>query len=135
MDAGDSYGPWGVYCRCGVLNGEYRTETEALTAALAHPPSERRCSEVSMTPCRPGTGFAPTFLLGEDCCSEASVDQDADGQWQTSCACGALDSLCFPTREDAQDAMDEHLAAEDSRSRVLFNRLAGEGFEGRLSRG
>lgn len=88
-----------------------------------------------MSACRPGVGFVPMFLLGDDSCTDATTDQEADGQWQVTCSCGALDSLRFLTAQDAQAAMDDHLDAEDDRARALFEQLAGDGFEGRLRRG
>ncbi|WP_198541214.1 hypothetical protein [Parafrankia soli] len=135
MDHEDTDGPWWVHCRCGELNGEHPTEADARAAADGHSASDRRCGEISMSACRPGVGFVPMFLLGDDSCTDATTDQEADGQWQVTCSCGALDSLRFLTAQDAQEAMGDHLDAEDDRARALFEQLAGDGFEGRLRRG
>lgn len=135
MEPEESDGPWWVRCWCGVLNGEYRTEAEADAAVHGHPTSDRRCDEIWKSPDPPGLGEMPLFLLGDDSCSGASIEQDTDGGWQVTCHCAALDSLRFSTDEEAEKAMDKHLDAEDERSRAHFERLAAEDFNGRLHRG
>jgi hypothetical protein len=129
----ESDGPWWVHCRCGALNGSFATREAAQVAVLAHPPVDR-CVEVAVRPWAGGRDVVPAYLLGDDRCAEVTMDRNDDG-WSLSCACGALDGLQFPTREDAQDARDDHLEAEDHRSRALFDDLAEEALDGPLRRG
>ncbi|WP_157474318.1 hypothetical protein [Parafrankia sp. EUN1f] len=87
---------------------------------------------VLKSPEPPGLRSMPLFLLGDESCTGAAIDQDLDGQWQVTCHCAALDSLRFPTDEEAETAMDEHLDAENARARGLFDQLAAENFNDRF---
>ncbi|KPM53372.1 hypothetical protein ACG83_21860 [Frankia sp. R43] len=135
VEAGGADERWWVHCWCGALNGEYPTEAAADSAVHSHPLSDRRCDVVLKSPEPPGLRSMPLFLLGDESCTGAAVDQDLDGQWQVTCHCAALDSLRFPTDEEAETAMDEHLDAEDARARALFDQLAAETFNDRFPRG